>query len=109
MSTSYQTVGVCTRCAEVELEVDPFVVCKGCGKAWQLMPLKDALFFFRDALRAAPSTKPADALELIAAHGGHQRVIDGVTTAWTGEHCGKVAREAIDRISTDHTSETSKS
>jgi hypothetical protein len=96
MSDSCDTVGVCTRCVEVELDVEPFVVCKGCGKPWQLMSLKDAMFFFRDGLRAAPDRSMADALLAIALHGGHARFYEGVTTAWTGEHCGKVAQQALE-------------
>ena len=95
MSVS-DTVGVCLRCAEVNLEVLPFVVCQGCGKPWQLMSMKDAMYFFRDALKSLSVERPSDALSEIAMNGGFMRVVEGSSIPWTGEYCASVAKKALE-------------
>jgi hypothetical protein len=106
MSSSYDTVGVCTRCGAAEFDLERVHVCPDCRKGWQLMPLKDAVHLLSDALRAKGGAAPGDQvvidrggavvwLDAIARNGGTS--VDG--TPWTGSHCAEIARIGLKRIS----------
>lgn len=95
------TIGVCTRCGAVEWDLDVVHVCPACRKAWQLMSLKDAVFFLSDALRTRAQQswgRSLETLERISRNGGRQvRDAAGVEVAWTGTVCARVARTALEK------------
>jgi 23S rRNA U2552 (ribose-2'-O)-methylase RlmE/FtsJ len=106
MSSSFDTVGVCTRCGGVEFDLEAVHVCPRCRKEWKLMQPKDAVHLLSDALRTYLSKAPKDCvvmdgaaaagwLQVIAQNGGTS--VDG--TPWTGSHCAEVARIGLKRIS----------
>jgi hypothetical protein len=100
MSTSFDTVGICTRCGGAEFDLESVHVCPACRKEWKLMPLKDAVCLLSDALRTKVATAArvvvdeegaAGWLQTIATNGGTS--VDG--TPWTGSHCAEIARRAL--------------